>query len=203
MAAGAGTPRWRNAGAREHAGRAASRARRVDFTRSSSMPCCRVMMFRCCCTMRRWVAQPACAAMSRHAARPNSPPAMPAAGTRRTMSASRCRCYLRRLDFCRDNAIWPNVEIKPAPGHELRTGTAVARAIAAAYADLVRAGGDRAESLDPRVPLLSSFAPTALRPPARRRRSCRAPGWSTAFRQTGSARCCSWAQFRCTPITGT
>ena len=66
------------------------------------------------------------------------------------------------LDFCRDNSIWPNVEIKPAPGHETRTGTAVARAIAAAYADFLRAGGDRPDSLDPRVPLLSSFAPTAL-----------------------------------------
>ena len=66
------------------------------------------------------------------------------------------------LDFCRNNAIWPNVEIKPAPGHEVRTGSGVAHAIADAYVDFVRTGGDGAENVDPRVPLLSSFAPTAL-----------------------------------------
>ena len=67
----------------------------------------------------------------------------------------------RTLRFCRDNDIWPNIEIKPAPGFETATGAAVAQVTAQIYADLIRADDTRAE-LDPRVPLLSSFAPAAL-----------------------------------------
>jgi glycerophosphoryl diester phosphodiesterase len=66
------------------------------------------------------------------------------------------------LRFCRDNDIWPNVEIKPAPGFEAVTGTAVARAVAQVFADSIRPGGDRAEHVDARVPLLSSFSQQAL-----------------------------------------
>ena len=66
------------------------------------------------------------------------------------------------LQFCRTHSIWPNIEIKPVPGHEERTGRIVAREIAAFYADAIRPGGDRAEKIDRRVPLLSSFSETAL-----------------------------------------
>ena len=66
------------------------------------------------------------------------------------------------LQYCRSRGIWPNVEIKPAPGHEARTGAIVARGVARAYADAVREAGDEAAMLDPRVPLLSSFAENAL-----------------------------------------
>ncbi|HEX7155908.1 MAG TPA: glycerophosphodiester phosphodiesterase family protein, partial [Burkholderiaceae bacterium] len=68
----------------------------------------------------------------------------------------------RALDTCRALHVWANVEIKPAPGAEAPTGTAVARTVAAAYAGELRAGGDRARALAPTVPLLSSFAPEAL-----------------------------------------
>jgi glycerophosphoryl diester phosphodiesterase len=66
------------------------------------------------------------------------------------------------LGFCRAHSIWPNVEIKPAPGHERRTGRLVAQGIARAYADVMRCGSDPATRLDVRVPLLSSFAEEAL-----------------------------------------
>lgn len=66
------------------------------------------------------------------------------------------------LDYCRARSIWVNVEIKPSPGHEVRTGAVVAQAIARVYADLLRPGGDDAARLDPRVPLLSSFAEEAI-----------------------------------------
>ncbi len=68
----------------------------------------------------------------------------------------------RTLRFCRDSGIWPNIEIKPAPGFDRATGAAVARVTAHVYADLIRAGGDRAHSIDVRVPLLSSFSTVAL-----------------------------------------
>jgi glycerophosphoryl diester phosphodiesterase len=66
------------------------------------------------------------------------------------------------LQYCRVHSIWPNVEIKPAPGHEVRTGAIVAQEVSRAYADVVRMGGDQAAALDARVPLLSSFAEEAL-----------------------------------------
>ncbi|HQR22095.1 MAG TPA: glycerophosphodiester phosphodiesterase [Burkholderiaceae bacterium] len=66
------------------------------------------------------------------------------------------------LQYCRTHSVWANVEIKPAPGHEARTGAIVARGVALAYADLMRVGGDRAAALDDRVPLLSSFEEESL-----------------------------------------
>ncbi len=68
----------------------------------------------------------------------------------------------RTLRFCRDHGVWPNIEIKPAPGFEAATGSAVARVTAEVYAELIRPGGERAGQVEPRVPLLSSFAPEAL-----------------------------------------
>jgi len=52
--------------------------------------------------------------------------------------------------LCRELGLWANVEIKPAPGYERRTGEAVARAAAQLWrgADL--------------PPVLSSFSPVAL-----------------------------------------
>lgn len=66
------------------------------------------------------------------------------------------------LAFCRHAGVWCNVEIKPAPGREAATGRAVALAVAAAYADSLRAGGDRPDTVEPSVPLLSSFSIDAL-----------------------------------------
>jgi len=66
------------------------------------------------------------------------------------------------IAFCRRHDIWINIEIKPAPGHESATGTHVARVAAGAYADVVRPRGDRAETVEPRAPLLSSFSREAL-----------------------------------------
>jgi glycerophosphoryl diester phosphodiesterase len=60
------------------------------------------------------------------------------------------------IDFCQANAIWMNVEIKPAAGFEAETGRVVAEAVQARFADAI-AAGDWA-----RVPLLSSFSPVAL-----------------------------------------
>lgn len=68
----------------------------------------------------------------------------------------------RTLRFCREQDIWPNIEIKPARGFEAATGAAVARVTAQVYADLIIPGGERAEQASPRVPLLSSFAAAAL-----------------------------------------
>ncbi|HET9024850.1 MAG TPA: glycerophosphodiester phosphodiesterase [Burkholderiaceae bacterium] len=66
------------------------------------------------------------------------------------------------LAFCRHAGVWCNVEIKPAPGREVATGRAVATTVAAAYADRVRDGGARPETVEPSVPLLSSFSVDAL-----------------------------------------
>ena len=66
------------------------------------------------------------------------------------------------LSFCRREGVWCNVEIKPAPGREEATGRAVALAVAAAYADRVRRGGAQQGTIEPSVPLLSSFSIEAL-----------------------------------------
>ena len=68
----------------------------------------------------------------------------------------------RTLRFCRDHDVWPNIEIKPAPGFEAGTGAVVARMTCTVYAGLVLPGGARADQVEPRVPLLSSFSPDAL-----------------------------------------
>lgn len=70
--------------------------------------------------------------------------------------------FASAVSFCRANDIWINIEIKPAPGSDAQTGDVVARQTARLYADLIRAGGDRAGSIEPRVPLFSSFSEVAL-----------------------------------------
>jgi len=66
------------------------------------------------------------------------------------------------IAYCRRNSVWINIEIKPAPGHESATGAQVARVVAQGYADLVRPSGDRADLVEPQVPLFSSFSREAL-----------------------------------------
>lgn len=58
--------------------------------------------------------------------------------------------------MCRENNVWMNIEIKPAPGFEAATGETVARMTAALFADTLGTG-DTA-----RLPLLSSFSEVAL-----------------------------------------
>ncbi len=66
------------------------------------------------------------------------------------------------LALCRAQGTWANVEIKPVEGFEAVTGQIVARETARCYADCLRSGGDQAEHIDVRVPLLSSFSEVAL-----------------------------------------
>jgi glycerophosphoryl diester phosphodiesterase len=56
------------------------------------------------------------------------------------------------LDFCRDHALFMNVEIKPAPGHDVVTGRVVADVTAQHFAALPSTAW----------PVLSSFSPAAL-----------------------------------------
>lgn len=58
--------------------------------------------------------------------------------------------------FCAGNAIWMNIEIKPAPGFEEQTGAVVAAMARAMFA------GDIASGEVAKVPLLSSFSAAAL-----------------------------------------
>ena len=70
--------------------------------------------------------------------------------------------FATAVSFCRANDVWINIEIKPAPGVDAQTGDVVARQTAMMYADVIRAGGDRAEDIEPHVPLFSSFSELAL-----------------------------------------
>jgi glycerophosphoryl diester phosphodiesterase len=97
-------------------------------------------------------ALPAATLMSREAGAWHSP----------RYAGARVPAFEAVLAWCRAHRVWPNIEIKPATGHEARTGELVARATAHAYADCVRAGGDRAAGIAPEVPLFSSFKKDAL-----------------------------------------
>lgn len=66
------------------------------------------------------------------------------------------------LAYCRAHSVWVNVEIKPAPAHEVRTGTAVSRVAAAAYRDVSHDSRGAPGEIDVRAPLLSSFSVAAL-----------------------------------------
>ena len=57
------------------------------------------------------------------------------------------------LEFCQQQGIWMNIEIKPSPGTELETGRVVAQAVAQFYAKQVA---------QPQLPLFSSFALEAV-----------------------------------------
>jgi glycerophosphoryl diester phosphodiesterase len=64
------------------------------------------------------------------------------------------------LERCRERGLWLNVEIKPVPGHEERTGTVVAHAVAQFWGQTPRPSlnGPLATPL----PVLSSFSRVAL-----------------------------------------
>jgi glycerophosphoryl diester phosphodiesterase len=57
---------------------------------------------------------------------------------------------------CKDNGVWMNIELKPAPGFDIETGGVVAYVVTELFGDDMAAG--RWE----RVPLLSSFSQLAL-----------------------------------------
>jgi glycerophosphoryl diester phosphodiesterase len=58
--------------------------------------------------------------------------------------------------WCKAHGVWMNIEIKPAPGHDVATGQVVARMAAAMFADELAAGEVA------RAPLLSTFSEAAL-----------------------------------------
>jgi glycerophosphoryl diester phosphodiesterase len=64
--------------------------------------------------------------------------------------------FVEFAQYCRAQGVWMNIELKPAPGHEIETGGTVARIAAAMFADELAAG-----QLE-RAPLLSSFSIDAL-----------------------------------------
>jgi glycerophosphoryl diester phosphodiesterase len=72
--------------------------------------------------------------------------------------------FVEFAQFCRAHGVWMNIEIKPAPGHELETGATVARIAAAMFADEIAAGAEAGAGADKpaRAPLLSSFSHEAL-----------------------------------------
>ena len=66
------------------------------------------------------------------------------------------------IRWCRRNAVWMNIEIKPAKGHAEETGRIVAETTAGEFEDLIRSGGDSREGIVREVPLLSSDSRDAL-----------------------------------------
>jgi glycerophosphoryl diester phosphodiesterase len=64
--------------------------------------------------------------------------------------------FVEFAQYCKAHGVWMNIEIKPVPGHDVQTGTVVARVAAALFADEIAAGRVA------QVPLLSSFSETAL-----------------------------------------
>jgi len=58
------------------------------------------------------------------------------------------------MAYCREQHLWMNIEIKPAPGFEVQTGQVVAQATRAAFASEIAVGA--------LLPLLASFSTEAL-----------------------------------------
>lgn len=65
--------------------------------------------------------------------------------------------YESVVAFCVENAIWMNVEIKPAPSHEIETGRVAGEATQRLFANEIEQGAPA-----PRLPLFSSFSFDAL-----------------------------------------
>jgi glycerophosphoryl diester phosphodiesterase len=61
--------------------------------------------------------------------------------------------FVEFAQYCQAHGVWMNIEIKPVPGHDARTGATVARIAAAMFADVLGT---------PAAPLLSSFSMDAL-----------------------------------------
>jgi glycerophosphoryl diester phosphodiesterase len=68
--------------------------------------------------------------------------------------------YEQAVNFCKENGIWMNVEIKPAPGFEEETGRVVAEWTMRLYAAEIAAY--RPGANDATLPLFSSFSFEAL-----------------------------------------
>lgn len=68
--------------------------------------------------------------------------------------------YEQAVDFCKENGIWMNVEIKPSPGFETETGRVVAEWTQRLYAQELAAF--RPGVNDVSLPLFSSFSFDAL-----------------------------------------
>ena len=66
--------------------------------------------------------------------------------------------FTQVIDFCQQNGIWMNVEIKPAPGFEELTGRIVGRLVRQRFGADFEAGAQARTAL----PLLSSFSEVAL-----------------------------------------
>ncbi|MBJ7311800.1 glycerophosphodiester phosphodiesterase [Rugamonas sp. CCM 8940] len=64
--------------------------------------------------------------------------------------------FTQFVDYCKAQRIWMNIEIKPVPGHEQRTGDWVARQTRDLFAAELAAGEPAA------LPLLASFSVVAL-----------------------------------------
>jgi glycerophosphoryl diester phosphodiesterase len=62
------------------------------------------------------------------------------------------------VEFCMANCIWMNIEIKPAPGFEVRTGQLAARLVRSLFALQLQSP----QAGDPPLPLFSSFSFAAL-----------------------------------------
>lgn len=71
--------------------------------------------------------------------------------------------YEQAVDFCKSNGIWMNVEIKPAPGHEVETGRTVGEITRRLFAGEIAVAGQGGMSPNARaLPLFSSFSFDAL-----------------------------------------
>jgi glycerophosphoryl diester phosphodiesterase len=77
-------------------------------------------------------------------------------------AGERLPTFAQAVEFCRGNGVWINIEIKPAPGFDARTGEVVARETARLYADVIRPGGGERGRIVRDVPLFSSFSDAAL-----------------------------------------
>ncbi|MFD2366211.1 glycerophosphodiester phosphodiesterase [Pseudoduganella sp. GCM10020061] len=74
----------------------------------------------------------------------------------RAYAGERVPLFDEVVSFCRRHAIWMNIEIKPAPGHEEETGRVVAETTRSVFAEEIAQRGAGA------IPLFSSFSETAL-----------------------------------------
>jgi glycerophosphoryl diester phosphodiesterase len=73
---------------------------------------------------------------------------------------ARIPTLIAALQRCSEQGIWLNVEIKPVPGHEVRTGELVARTVAQFWTQARQPGRHGAQVMP--LPVLSSFSLEAL-----------------------------------------
>lgn len=71
--------------------------------------------------------------------------------------------YEQAVHFCKSNGIWMNVEIKPAPGHEVETGRVVGEVTRRLFAkEIAAAERSASQGNASGLPLFSSFSFDAL-----------------------------------------